>query len=400
MPPPAVTVVTLKAEDVVLASSLPGRVIAIAEAELRPQVGGIIIERLFHEGSVVKTGDPLYRIDPRSYEAAVAQAEATLAQAQAQAKAAENEARRVGTLRDRSVSSQQAEDTAIASRDAANAAVMAAQAALDAAKINLEYTTIAAPLDGVIGLADVSPGVLVTAGQATPLATIRQMDPIQIDVTQSAAEITRWQRESDEFKLHDKNREVSLRLPDGSQYNQTGSLTGAEPHVDETTGVVTLRMEFANPENLLLPGMYVLANIPRTQLKDAILAPQAGVTRDPRGRPIAYVANDQNIVEERQLEIIQDLGNRWVIRSGLNDGDRVIVAGLQRIAPGVPVTAQEYDPAAAAAAPGGAPAAAAPEAAAEGASAGGETPAADPAAAPQDGEADSPVSEPAPAAAQ
>ncbi|SDE49961.1 membrane fusion protein, multidrug efflux system [Paracoccus isoporae] len=341
-PPPAVTVVTLSAEDVVLTASLPGRVLASAEAELRPQVNGIITERLFEEGSVVSAGDPLYRIDPRSYEAAVAQAEAALAQATAQADAATREAERVAALRDRSVASQQTEDSAIAARDAAQAAVKAAEAQLEAARIDLDRTTITAPLDGVIGLAQTSQGALVTASQATPLAVIRRIDPVQVDVTQSAADIIRWQRQGDGAALaNGAARTVSLRLADGTVYEQTGSLTGAEPHVDETTGVVTLRMEFSNPDNLLLPGMYVLADIPQAELSGMILAPQEGVSRDRRGRPIAYVVNAENVVEQRMLEIVQDRGSDWVVREGLSDGDRIVVAGTQRIAPGVTVTPEE-----------------------------------------------------------
>lgn len=353
MPPPAVTVVTLKAEDVTLTASLPGRVVASAEAELRPQVGGLIVERLFEEGSPVAEGDPLYRIDPRTYEAAVAQAQAALAQAQAQADAARREAERIVTLRDRRVASEQTQDSAIAARDAAEAAVKAAEAQLLAAQIDLDRTTITAPIDGVIGLAQVSPGALVTAGQAAPLAVIRRIDPVRVDVTQSAAEITRWQRMGPEAALpQGADRTVTLRLADGSTYEHTGSMTAAEPHVDETTGVITLRMEFANPDGFLLPGMFVLADIPQAQLKNAILVPQEGVTRDRRGRPVAMVVNDQNVVEERIVEIAQDRGAQWVVTGGLAPGDRVVVAGLQRIAPGAAVAPQERGAEAAAPAEG------------------------------------------------
>lgn len=342
MPPPAVTVVTLQAQDVTLTASLPGRVVASAEAELRPQVSGLIVERLFEEGSHVNKGDPLYRIDPRSYEAAVAQARAALAQSQAQADAARRDAERVVTLRDRRVASEQNQDSAIAARDAAEAGVQAAEAQLVAAQIDLDRTTITAPIDGAIGLAQVSAGALVTAGQATPLAVIRTIDPIRVDVTQSAAEIIRWQRMGPDAALPaGTDRTVTLRLADGSTYEHTGSMTAAEPHVDETTGVVTLRMEFANPDGFLLPGMFVLADIPQGQVKNAILAPQEGVSRDRRGRPVAMVVNDQNVVEERPLEIAQDRGTQWVVTDGLAPGDRVVVAGVQRIGPGATVVPQE-----------------------------------------------------------
>lgn len=354
-PPPAVTVVTLHGSDVTLTASLPGRVDASATAELRPQVNGIITERLFEEGSHVEEGEPLYRIDPRSYEAGVAQAEAALAQAQAQAESARREAERVAALRDRRVASEQTQDSATAARDAAEAAVKAAEAQLLGARIDLDRTTITAPIGGVIGLAQASQGALVTASQATPLAVIRNIDPVRVDVTQSAAEIIRWQRQGPAAALPEgADQTVTLRLADGSTYDRTGSLTAAEPHVDEMTGVVTLRMEVPNPDGLLLPGMYVLADIPQAQLTGAVLAPQEGVTRDRRGRPVAMVVNAENVVEERQLEIVQARGNQWIVREGLADGDRIVVAGLQKIGPGMTVTPEERDtPQAAAAAPEG-----------------------------------------------
>lgn len=365
MPPPAVTVVTVQEQDTTLTVTLPGRVVASAVAELRPQVNGIITERLFEEGTVVAAGDPLYRIDPRSYEAAVAQAEAALAQAVAQADAATREAERAAALRDRRVGSEQAQDTAIATRDAAVAAVEAAEARLLVAQIDLDRTTITSPLDGVIGLAQASQGALATAGQATPLAIIRKIDPVRVDVTQSAADIVRWRREGGMAEMPEGvDRTVTLQLADGTEYEHTGSITAAEPHVDETTGLVTLRMEFANPDNLLLPGMYVLAKLPQAELKGVILAPQEGVSRDRRGRPIALVVNAENIVEERMLDIVQDHGNTWVVREGLNDGDRLIVAGFQRVGAGMPVTPEERG---AAPAEGEAPAAPADAAQAEGA---------------------------------
>ena len=381
MPPPAVTVVTMAAEDTTLTVTLPGRVVASAVAELRPQVNGIITERLFEEGTVVSAGDPLYRIDARSYEAAVAQAEAALAQAVAQADAATREAERAAALRDRRVGSEQAQDAAIAARDAAVAAVKAAEARLSVAQIDLDRTTITSPLDGVIGLAQASQGALATAGQATPLAIIRKIDPVRVDVTQSAADIVRWRREGGTVAMSEGgDRTVTLQLADGTEYEHTGSITAAEPHVDETTGLVTLRMEFANPDNLLLPGMYVLAKLPQAELKGVVLAPQEGVSRDRRGRPIALVVNAENVVEERTLDIVQDHGNTWVVREGLNDGDRLIVAGFQRVGAGMPVTPEERGatPEGAEAAPADAAAPPAPETAApEAAPEGAEAPASD-----------------------
>nr|WP_317616370.1 efflux RND transporter periplasmic adaptor subunit [Paracoccus mutanolyticus] len=225
-PPPTVTVVTLHVEDVPVTTTLPGRVTASAEAEVRPQVNGIVTERLFDEGRRVKVGDPLFRIDKTTYEAAVAQAEAAVAQARAQADNARREAERAGALRDRRVASESTSDTAIAARDAAEAAVKVAEAQLQTARIELDRTTIRAELDGEIGLAQVSQGALVTAGQATPLAVIRALDPVHVDVTQSAAEVVRWRRDMaavQEAEIERPGQQVTLRLADGTEYGIAGS---------------------------------------------------------------------------------------------------------------------------------------------------------------------------------
>ncbi|MFT4015269.1 MAG: efflux RND transporter periplasmic adaptor subunit [Paracoccus sp. (in: a-proteobacteria)] len=343
MPPPAVTVVTLHAQDVALTTTLPGRVTASAEAEVRPQVNGIVTERLFGEGSHVKVGDPLFRIDKTTYEAAVAQAEAAVAQATAQADNARREAERVGALRDRRVASESSTDSAIAARDAAEAAVKVAEAQLQTARIELDRTTIRAELDGEIGLAQTSQGALVTASQATPLAVIRKLDPVHVDVTQSAAEVVRWRRQMALRQDQDEQpgQKVTLRLADGTEYGVTGTLTAAEPYVNETTGVITLRLAFPNPDRILLPGMYVQAVVQQTVAHGVILAPQEGIGRDRRGQPIALVANAQNQVESRELTILQDMGTDWVVSQGLKDGDRLIVEGIQRIGAGMPVQPEE-----------------------------------------------------------
>ncbi|MDT1063672.1 efflux RND transporter periplasmic adaptor subunit [Paracoccus sp. CPCC 101403] len=338
-PPTPVTVVTLHPQDVALTTTLPGRVTASATAEVRPQVNGIVVERMFGEGRRVKVGDPLFRIDATTYEAAVAQAEAAVAQARAQAENARREAERLGALRQRNVASESTNDSAIATRDAADAAVKVAQAQLQSARIDLDRTTVRAELDGEIGLAQVSQGALVTASQATPLTVIRTIDPVHVDVTQSAAEIIRWRREM--AMQAGPDRTVTLRLADGSDYQQKGTLTAAEPYVNETTGVVTLRLTFGNPDRILLPGMYVQAVVQQALARGVILAPQEGVSRDRRGQPIAMVVNAQNQVEQRELTILQDKGNTWVVSKGLSDGDRLIVEGLQRIAPGMPVAPEE-----------------------------------------------------------
>ncbi|MWD28705.1 efflux RND transporter periplasmic adaptor subunit [Aquicoccus sp. SCR17] len=346
-PPAAVTVETLEPQSLTLTATLPGRVRASSEAEVRPQVNGIVTERLFREGSMVSEGDVLYRIDPTRYEAAVAQAQAQLTSAEAQLRAAERDFDRVSTLNERGVSTQQAMDTAASARDTASAQVDVAEAALRTARIELEHTDVRARLSGRIGLSEVSPGALVTASQAAPLATIRKLDTVHVDVTQSAAELLQWRRGAGHEGV--QNAEVALTLADGSTYDQTGAMTAAEPHVDEQTGVVVLRIEFPNPEMLLLPGMYVQVEMPTTRVENAFLVPQEAVTRDRRGNPQTMVVGAENKVEMRPLTVMQDRGSDWVVTEGLTSGDRVIVAGLQGAAPAAVVSPQEREETASAA---------------------------------------------------
>lgn len=339
-PPQPVTVVTLEARDITLTAALPGRVAASGMAEVRPQVSGIVIERLFDEGKPVKKGAPLYQIDAATYEAAKAAAEAGLAQAEAQLRAAQREEDRQQELRDRNVSSQQVLDDAIAARDVAQAAVKVAEAQVLATSIDLERTTIRAPIAGTVGLSQTTQGALVTAGQATTLTVIRQLDPVYVDVTQSAAEILKWRRSGQQV-AEEEGAEVFLRLADGETYEQSGILAAAEPHVNEQTGVIVLRLEFPNPDEFLLPGMYVQVEMPQAVVENAILAPQEGVTRDRRGRPVAMVVNAENVVETRELVVQRDQGNDWVVTGGLSAGDRIIVEGLQKVSPGMTVAPEE-----------------------------------------------------------
>nr|WP_237708070.1 efflux RND transporter periplasmic adaptor subunit [Oceanicola sp. S124] len=347
MPPPAVTVESMQPQALTLTSTLPGRVRASAEAEVRPQVNGIITERLFREGSMVSEGDVLFRIDPTTYEAAVAQARASVKAAEAQLSAAEREFTRVTELNERGVATQAAMDTAVSARDTALAQVDVAQAALRTAEIQLEHTEVRARLSGRIGLSEASPGSLVTASQATALATIRKLDVVHVDVTQSAAEMLQRRRGgSDELD----DAPVSLTLADGTAFDHTGLLTAAEPHVDEQTGVVVLRIEFVNPDMLLLPGMYVQVEMPSRQVESAFLVPQEAVTRDRRGNPQTLVVGADGTVEQRPLTVLQDRGATWVVTDGLAPGDKVIVEGLQRAAPGATVAPQERERTASAAA--------------------------------------------------
>lgn len=343
-PPTPVTVVTLEPQTLTMSSLLPGRVVASAMAEVRPQVAGLITERLFREGSTVEEGDILFRIDPVTYEAGVAQAEAAVARAEAQLRAATREADRVLELQQRAVASQQVLDERIAARDSALAELQVAKAQLQSARIQLDRTTITAPLSGEIGLSRTSRGALVTAGQPDPLTVIRRIDPVHVDVTQSAADLLAWRRGHTDEALAGADRTVTLILADGSVYEHTGTLTAAEPHVDEQTGVVVLRMEFANPDGLLLPGMYVQVEMPTGTEDDLYLVPQEGVTRDRRGRPVVSIIGADNTVETRMIEVVNDRDSDWIVRGGLEPGARVIVAGLQKIAPGATVAPEERAP--------------------------------------------------------
>ncbi|SNR50321.1 efflux RND transporter periplasmic adaptor subunit [Puniceibacterium sediminis] len=340
-PPTAVTVVTVQPEIVTLTSTLPGRVVASAAAEVRPQVAGIITERLFTEGGQVEAGDVLFTIDPATYEANVSQARAQVTLAQAQLSAAEKELTRFEELRQRNVASDQSYDSALAARESAAASLQVSQAQLQAAEIELDRTNIRARLSGEIGRSLTSQGALVTASQADPLAVIRNIDPIYVDVTQSAAEVLQWRRGNGVEGLGDAARAVSLTLADGSIFSETGSLTAAEPDVDEQTGVVVLRMGFANPEKLLLPGMYVQVEMPTQLIEGAFRVPQEGVSRDRRGQPIAMIVNAENAVQQVSLTIAQDIGSDWIVTDGLNAGDKVILEGLQKIQPGATVAPEE-----------------------------------------------------------
>ncbi len=371
-PPPAVTVVEVAPQDVTLTARLPGRIVASAVAEVRPQVSGIITERLFDEGGHVEAGDPLYRIDAATYDAAVAQAEAGVAQARAQSMAADKEEERVKELLDRQVSTQQALDTATAARDVARAAIAVAEAQLTAARIEQDRTTITAPLTGEIGLALATQGALVTAGQANALAAIRTIDPVFVDVTQSASEVLRWRRQNADTSLTDAERTVSLVLADGTDYGHTGELTAAEPQVDPQTGVVVLRMSFPNPDQLLLPGMYVRVDIQTDRLGGVFVVPQQAVGRDRRGRPTALVIGEGDMVEQRELTVVQAQGSDWIVSEGLAARERIVLEGSQKAAPGTQVRPELAGAAAPDAAATADPAAGAPGAEATGTSA--ETP--------------------------
>lgn len=327
---PQVGVVTLQPQAYTLTTELPGRTTAYRVAEVRPQVNGIILKRLFTEGSEVKLGQQLYQIDPSVYESTLASAQANLQSTRALAE------RYKQLVAEQAVSRQEYDD--------AQAKRLQAEATLKSAQIDLRYTKVLAPISGRIGRSAVTEGALVNNGQADAMAVIQQLDPIYVDVTQSSVELLTLRRELESGQLEkvgSNAAKVQLTLEDGSSYAHAGRLEFSEVSVDPTTGSVTLRAVFPNPEHNLLPGMFVHAQLKAGVKNAAILAPQQGVTRDLKGAPTALVVNQDNKVELRQLKASRTVGNQWLIEEGLNPGDRLITEGLQFVKPGIEVKARE-----------------------------------------------------------
>lgn len=363
-PPPKVTVVTLKAQSVPLTTVLPGRTSAYRTAEVRPQVDGVVLKRTFTEGGMVKAGQPLYLIDPAPYQAQYDSARASLARAEASAKSAESAATRSQALLDIKAISEQGNEDAIATRDAAKADVASAKAAVETARIKLVYTRVLAPISGRIGRSSITEGALVAAGQSNALAIIQQLDPIYVDVPQPSAMLLRLQREFASGQLKktgDQQAEVHLKLEDGSDYASAGTLQFSEVTVDPSTGSVTLRSIFPNPDGLLLPGMFVHETLQEGVATDALLVPQEGVTRDPTGKATALVVGAGNKVEQRTLTTSRTVGAQWLVSDGVKAGDKVIVEGLQKVKRGAEVQPVERGSEAAADAAQGKPDAATAE---------------------------------------
>ena len=341
MPPTEVSVVTLKVEKVTLQTELSGRTTASLESEVRPQITGIVKARTFEEGAAVKAGQVIYQIEPAQYQAAYQAASADLASAKAQLESAKiRDDRYAGLLKIEGVSKQEADDARLAHAQAA-ASVAQKTAALEMARINLSYTSIVAPISGRIGKSSVTPGALVTAAQPTVLATIRALDPIYVDVTESTEQRLRLRAQLGSGGLQAGSTTVKLLLPDGSTYDHDGTLEFSEVAVDEATGTVTLRAKFPNPEGTLLPGMYVRAELDEAIDQNAILAPQQGITHDPKGSASAMVIGADGKVELRTVVASRAIGDRWLVDSGLKAGDKLIVEGLNKIGPGMPVHATE-----------------------------------------------------------
>lgn len=346
-PPPQgeavpVSVVTMASAPVTLTRELPGRTTPFLVAEVRPQVSGIVRKRLFTEGSEVKAGQPLYQIDDASYRADNSSARAALARAQAALVTSRLNAGRSAELVRIDAVSRQDNDNAQAALRQAEADVKAAQAVVDGTSVTLGRARIASPISGRIGKSTVTQGALVTAGQATALATVQKLDPIYVDLTQSSSELLALRKELASGAVDStEGLPVKIVLEDGSEYSQPGRLAFSEVTVDPSTGSYALRVVVPNPDGVLLPGMYVRAMLGNGQRRSAILVPQQGVARDPKGNTSAMVVGKDGKAEQRPVTVSQTIGDKWLVESGLAAGDKVIVEGLQKIRPGVPVQPTE-----------------------------------------------------------
>jgi membrane fusion protein (multidrug efflux system) len=330
-PPPKVSVVVLKAESVAITTELPGRINAYRTADVRPQVNGIILKRLFVEGSEVKAGQQLYLIDPSPYKAAFDSAVAAEASSRSLAE-------RYKPLVEANAVSKQDYDNAVAAH-------LQAQAAVETARINMVYTRVLSPITGRISRSFITEGALATANQATALATVQQLDPVYVDVTQPSSTLVRLKREATAGLLKQNaagKAQVSIRLEDGSDYNHTGTMEFSEVTVDQGTGSVTLRALMPNPERLLLPGMFVREQIEEGVRQNTVLAPQQGVSHNQKGDATALIVGTDNTVELRSLQVDRAVGDQWVVTSGLKPGDRIIVEGLQMAKPGAKVQPEEF----------------------------------------------------------
>ncbi|ECF2635820.1 efflux RND transporter periplasmic adaptor subunit [Salmonella enterica] len=345
---PQVTVHVVETAPLAVTTELPGRTSAFRIAEVRPQVSGIVLKRNFTEGSDVEAGQSLYQIDPATYQADYDSAKGELAKSEAAAAIAHLTVKRYVPLVGTKYISQQEYDQAIADARQADAAVVAAKAAVESARINLAYTKVTSPISGRIGKSNVTEGALVTNGQSTELATVQQLDPIYVDVTQSSNDFMRLKQSVEQGNLHKDSASstVQLVMENGQVYPIKGTLQFSDVTVDESTGSITLRAVFPNPQHSLLPGMFVRARIDEGVQPNAILVPQQGVTRTPRGDAMVMVVNDKSQVEARNVVAAQAIGDKWLISEGLKPGDKVIVSGLQKARPGVQVKATTDAPAA------------------------------------------------------
>lgn len=343
-PPPEVGTLTLQAAPLTLTLDLPGRTLPYRVAEVRPQVSGVVLKRLFQEGGEVKAGQPLYQIDPAPFQAALASAQAALARAEATAVVSKSVVDRYQPLVDTNAVSKQEYDNAVASLRSAEADVASAKAQVQTAQINLTYTKVLSPIAGQAGRTLVTEGALVTANQEASLVVIQQLDPIYVDATQPSVTLLNLRRQLASGKLKragENAAETKLKLEDGSDYGPVGKLQFSEVTVEPGTGSVTLRAIFPNPDKLLLPGMFVHATVEQGEQAQALLVPQQAVTRNQKGEPTALVVGADGTIAERQLKTDRAVGADWLVSEGLAAGDRVIVQGLQSAHAGAKVTPRE-----------------------------------------------------------
>lgn len=339
---PAVSVVELVEQSVTLKTELPARAVAVRRAEVRPQINGIIEKRLFREGAMVEAGEQLYQIEPEIYDADLQTAQASLKRAQANLTSTQAREARYRDLLDDNAISQQEYDDALASFEQAQAEVAVSKSEVAMAEINLKYTRVNAPIAGRIGQSYFTEGALVSAQQEATMATIHQLDPIYVDIPQASKILLNLRRQVMEGKLsEDDNPEVIITLEDGSKYPLTGQLQFTEVDVNQNTGSVVMRAEFDNPEGMLLPGMYVRAEIIEGRKDDALLVPQKAVTFDREGNATLFIVNGDNQIEQRKLSVRRAIGQNWLLRNGLSAGDRVVIEGLQNIADGDTVQIDE-----------------------------------------------------------
>lgn len=342
-PPSPVTVVTLKPQDVAISRDLPGRAVPSLIAEVRPQVSGVVMRRLFEEGGMVKAGQPLYQLDDATYAAEVQSARAALARAEATLQAAQLTSRRNTELIKINAISRQEFETTEAGLAEASADVQVARAELKRSSVTLGYARIVAPISGRIGTSNVTQGALVTANQADPLVVIQRLDPMHVDLTQSSSELLELRREIASGRLSRPGADlpVQIQLEDGSRFANQGRLAFYDVTVERDTGSFSMRVSVPNEGNVLLPGMYVRAQVGNGVRRQALLVPQQGVTRDPKGQATAMVAGRNNKVAVRQVAVSRAIGNQWLIDDGLAAGDRVIIEGMQKVRPGALVAPSE-----------------------------------------------------------
>lgn len=334
---PGVGVVTLAPSSVNIKSELPGRAVSFEIAEIRPQVGGIIIKRNFIEGDKVSKGKSLYQIDPAPLQARLDAARGALAKAQATANNVRLTLNRQSALIKSNYVSRQDYDTTRSQLNEAEANVAVAKADLEQATINLRYANVTSPIEGISGKSSVTVGALVTANQGNALVTVQRLDPIYVDLTQSVQDFLRLKEEKASGKIAQQKGKipVELMLENGKPYRYTGTLEFSDPAVDETTGSVTLRAVFPNPQGEILPGMYVTALLDEGSQQNVLMVPQQGITHNAQGKATALILDQENVVQLREINAVKAVGNQWLVTTGLHPGDRVIVSGLQRIRPGI-----------------------------------------------------------------